>query len=102
VLLEPVMNVVTVTPDDCMGDVIGDLNSKRGRVQGVDAGAAETQKVSAQVPMSELLTYANDLNSITSGRAAYTMEFSHYEEVPANVVEKLVAERAKERGKDEE
>ncbi len=102
VLLEPVMNVETVTPDDCLGDVIGDLNSKRGKVQGMEQQAGETQKVMAQVPMSELLTYANDLNSITSGRAMYTMEFSHYEEVPGNIAQKIIEARAKERGKDEE
>lgn len=97
VLLEPIMNVETVTPDDFLGAVIGDLNSKRGRVQGVESQAGGNQKVGAQVPMSEMLTYANELTSMTSGRGMYSMEFSHYEEVPAHIAQKIVENRAKQK-----
>ncbi|MBF0345744.1 MAG: elongation factor G [Nitrospirae bacterium] len=95
VLLEPTMKVEVITPDDCLGAVIGDLNSKRGRVQGVDSQVGGNQKVMAAVPMSEMLTYANQLHSITSGRGLYTMEFSHYEDVPAHISQKIIAERSK-------
>jgi len=97
VLLEPVMSVETVTPDEFLGAVIGDLNAKRGRVQGVESGPGGSQKINAQVPMSEMLTYANELTSMTSGRGMYTMEFSHYEEVPAHIAQKIIEERAKAR-----
>ncbi|MBF0337678.1 MAG: elongation factor G [Nitrospirae bacterium] len=95
VLLEPIMNVEVITPDDCLGAVIGDLNSKRGKVQGVESQAGGNQKVAAAVPMSEILTYANQLHSITSGRGLYSMEFSHYEDVPAHISQKIIAERSK-------
>lgn len=102
-LLEPMMNVETVTPDEFLGAVIGDINSKRGRVQGVEPQAGGNQKVMAQVPMSEMLSYANQLTSMTSGQGMYTMEFSHYEEAPAHIAQKIVEERAKQRaGKSED
>jgi elongation factor G len=94
-LLEPIMKVEVSTPDETLGAVVGDLNSKRGKVQGMEQQAGGTQKISAQVPMAEMLTYANQLHSLTSGRGMYTMEFSHYEEVPAHQAQKIIAERQK-------
>jgi len=89
VLLEPVVNMEISIPDDCMGDVIGDLNSRRGRVLGVDPKTG-SQVIRAQVPMAEVLKYAPDLRSITSGRGSFTMAFDHYGEVPAHLTEKVV------------
>jgi elongation factor G len=91
VLLEPIMNVSVITPDEYMGDIMGDLNSRRGRVLGMDS-KGKNQVINAQVPMSEFLTYAPDLNSITGGRGIFTMEFSHYDEVPAQISQKIVEE----------
>jgi elongation factor G len=96
-LLEPIMKVEVTTPDDTLGAVIGDLNSKRGKVQGVEPQAGGNQKITAQVPMAEMLTYANQLHSLTSGRGLYSMEFSHYEEVPAHLSQKIIAEREAEK-----
>jgi elongation factor G len=93
ILLEPMMRVEVTTPDDGLGAVIGDLNSKRGKVQGVEPQAGGNQKIMALVPMSEMLTYANQLHSLTSGRGLYSMEFSHYEEVPSHLAQKIIAER---------
>jgi elongation factor G len=93
VLLEPIMKVEVITPDDTLGAVIGDLNSKRGRVQGVEPQAGGNQKIAALVPMAEMLTYANQLHSLTSGRGLYSMEFSHYEEVPGHLSQKIITER---------
>ncbi|MGA1843432.1 MAG: elongation factor G [bacterium] len=95
-LLEPIMNVTVVVPEECMGDVIGDLNSKRGRVMGMDT-QGKNQVIKAQAPMAEMLKYMPDLKSITGGRGMYTMEFSHYDEVPAHLVEKIIAEFKKEK-----
>ncbi len=89
ILLEPIMKVTVTTPDEFMGDIMGDLNSRRGRVLGVDS-AGKNQVINANVPMAEFLTYAPDLRSMTGGRGMYTMEFSHYDEVPAQLVEKLI------------
>jgi elongation factor G len=89
VLLEPIMNMEVIVPEDCMGDVMGDLNSRRGRISGMDARGS-SQVIKAQVPMAEVLRYASDLTSLTSGRGLFSMEFSHYEEVPANISEKIV------------
>jgi elongation factor G len=97
VLLEPIMRVEVTVPEDVLGTVIGDLNSRRGKVQGVEPQAGGNQKINALVPMSEMLTYANQLQGITSGRGLYSMEFSHYEEVPGHVTQKLVAERQKQK-----
>jgi elongation factor G len=93
VLLEPIMKVEVTTPDDTLGAVIGDLNSKRGKVQGVEPQAGGNQKILSLVPMSEMLTYANQLQSMTSGRGLYSMEFSHYEEVPGHIAQKIIAEK---------
>ncbi len=91
VLLEPIMNMEISVPDECMGDVIGDLNSRRGKVLGMDT-RGHTQVIKARVPMAEVLKYAPDLRSITSGRGEFQMEFSHYEELPAHLAEKVVKE----------
>ncbi len=91
VLLEPIMNVTITTPEDFMGDIMGDLNGRRGRVLGMDS-AGRNQVIKANVPMAEFLTYAPDLRSMTGGRGIYTMEFSHYDEVPAHIAEKIVEE----------
>ena len=91
VLLEPVMDVEITVPDDSMGDVMGDLNSRRGRVQGMGP-SGDMQVIRARVPLAEVLAYAPDLNSLTGGRGTYTMEFSHYDEVPAHVAQKIVAQ----------
>jgi elongation factor G len=100
IVLEPIMKIEVVVPDDTLGAVIGDLNSKRGKVQGVEPQAGGNQKILALVPMAEMLVYANQLQSMTSGRGLYSMEFSHYEELPAHVTQKLIAER--EKHKEEE
>jgi elongation factor G len=97
IVLEPIMKIEVVVPDDTLGAVIGDLNSKRGKVQGVEPQAGGNQKILALVPMAEMLVYANQLQSMTSGRGLYSMEFSHYEELPAHITQKLIAERAKQK-----
>jgi elongation factor G len=89
VILEPIMNMEVIVPEDCMGDVMGDLNSRRGRIIGMDAKGG-SQVIKAQVPMAEVLKYASDLTSLTSGRGLFSMELSHYEEVPANLAEKII------------
>ncbi len=102
VLLEPIMKVEVTTPDDTLGAVIGDLNSKRGKVQGVEPQAGGNQKITALVPMSEMLTYANQLQSLTSGRGLYSMEFSHYEEVPGHLAQKIIAEKEAKKAEEHE
>ena len=89
-LMEPLMAIEISVPDETMGDVMGDLNSRRGRVQGMEPAGAEQQMIKAQVPLAEVLTYAPDLNSLTGGRGTYTMEFSHYDEVPAHMAQKVI------------
>jgi elongation factor G len=91
VLLEPIMALEIAVPDDCMGDIIGDLNSRRGKVLGVDPKPTG-QVIKAQVPQAEVLRYSTDLRSMTSGRGTFTMEFSHYEEVPPHLAEKIIKE----------
>ncbi len=98
VLLEPIMNVTITTPEDFMGDIMGDLNGRRGKVLGMDS-AGRKQIIKANVPMSEFLTYAPDLKSMTGGRGIYFMEFSHYEEVPAQIAEKIIEEVRKSKEK---
>jgi elongation factor G len=87
-LMEPIMNVEVVTPEDYMGDVIGDLNSRRGQIQGTDTRGI-AQAVDAMVPLANMFGYVNELRSFTQGRAQYSMQFSHYEQVPNNVAEEL-------------
>ncbi len=94
ILTEPIMKVVVVVPDDYMGDVIGDLNSRRGQIQGMDP-IAGGQQIRAFVPLSNMFGYATDLRSKTQGRGTYVMEPSHYEQVPKNIQEQIIAERGK-------
>ncbi|GAB7024283.1 elongation factor G [Salidesulfovibrio brasiliensis] len=94
VLLEPLMTVTVAVPDSFMGDVIGDLSSRRGKVLGSDSQAGVTE-VKAHVPMSEMLKYAPTLNSMTGGQGTFFMEFSHYEECPPNITEQVIAENQK-------
>jgi len=91
IILEPVMALDVSCPDECMGDVIGDLNSRRGKVLGMDR-KGQSQVIKALVPMSEILKYAPDLRSKTSGRGSFEAHFSHYEEAPPPITEKIVKE----------
>ena len=91
VIKEPIMSVEVVTPEQFMGDVIGDINSRRGRIEGMEPGAGGMQVIKAQVPLSNLFGYVTDLRSLTQGRADPTVEPSHYEEVPRGLAEELVA-----------
>jgi len=100
ILLEPIMNVEVTCPSDVAGDIIGDLNSRRGRIVGMEP-AGETAMVRAAVPMAEMLTYESSLRSMTGGRGAYAMEFSHYEEVPAFLADKVIKEAKTEKEKAE-
>ena len=95
VLLEPIMNITIRVPEDCVGDGMGDLNSRRGRVMGMDS-EAKNEVINAQVPMAEIQKYAGDLTSFTGGRGAFTLSFSHYEEVPAQLAEKIIEAARKE------
>ncbi len=87
-LLEPIMKVEVITPDDYMGDVIGDLSSRRGQVQGMDQ-RGNARLVNAMVPLAQMFGYVNTLRSMSQGRASYSMTFDHYEEVPSNVAEEI-------------
>jgi elongation factor G len=90
-LLEPIMRAEITVPDDSLGDVMGDISSRRGRVQGTES-RAHSQVVKAEVPMAEMLEYANALTSLTGGKGAFHMEFAHYDEVPAHARDKIIAE----------
>ena len=94
VLLEPVMKVVVIVPEEYMGDVIGDINSRRGQMQGMDA-IPGGQQINAFVPLSEMFGYATDMRSKTQGRGQYSMEPSHYSEIPKSVADKIIASRVK-------
>jgi elongation factor G len=100
ILLEPIMNVEVTGPSETAGDVIGDLNSRRGRIVGMEP-TGETAAVRAQAPMAEMLSYEPSLRSLTGGRGAYSMEFSHYEELPAFLADKLIKEVKAEKEKAE-
>ncbi len=95
VLLEPIMRMEVVVPEENMGDVIGDINSRRGRVLGVDS-RGNNQFVKALVPMAEILKYDPDLRSMTGGRGSFSLEFDHYEEVPAHLSEKITQAQKQE------
>lgn len=97
VLLEPIMNMKITVPDENMGDVIGDMNSRRGKVVGVEP-KANSQIIRTAVPMTEVLAYSNDLRSMTSDRGLFSMEFSHYEEVPSHLMQKIITEAATAKG----
>jgi elongation factor G len=90
ILLEPIMNVEVSTPDDFMGDVMGDLSSRRGKLGGMEQ-RGNSQIIRAQVPLSEMFGYATDLRSRTQGRATYTMQFDSYQQMPSNVQEEIVS-----------
>ncbi len=92
VILEPIFKVEVVTPEDYMGDVMGDINSRRGRIEGMEARVGGAQAVHAMVPLSEMFGYSTDLRSATQGRATYTMIFDHYEEVPSSIAKKIMEE----------
>ena len=94
VIMEPVMKVVVNVPEDYMGDVMGDLNSRRGQIQGMEARTG-AQEITAHVPLSEMFGYATDLRSKTQGRGQYSMEPSHFEELPKSIAEKIIKERSK-------
>jgi elongation factor G len=91
-LLEPVMDVEVTTPEEYMGDVIGDLNARRGKVEGMSQ-RGNSQVIKAQVPMSEMFGYATDLRSKTQGRATYSMQFNSYQDVPDSIADEIVAHR---------
>lgn len=91
ILLEPIMNITVTVPEECMGDVMGDLNSRRAKIEGMNA-RGKYQELKAQVPLAEILTYAATLTSITSARGTFTMSFSHLDPVPFNLQEKIVEE----------
>ncbi len=95
ILLEPIMKMEVVVPSECVGDVMGDLNSKRGKILGIDA-QEDTQIIRVEVPMSSVLNYAPDITSLTGGRGIFTMEFSHYDDVPEHLTGKIVEQAQKE------
>jgi elongation factor G len=97
VLLEPIMKVEVLTPEQNMGDVVGDLNKRRGMIEGMDTRAG-SQVIKAKVPLSEMFGYVTTLRTITSGRATSTMEFSHYSEAPKSTSDEVIA---KAKGKTE-
>jgi elongation factor G len=97
VLLEPIMQVEVTTPDDVVGDVVGDLNAKRARIQGIEPKGDGTTQIRAQVPMAEMLRYASDLRAITGGRGSFEMSFSHYEEAPPHVAQKVIEEAQRQK-----
>jgi len=101
ILLEPIMNVEIIAPTQFMGDLMGNLSGRRGRPQGSEQ-IGEMISIKAQVPMAEMLTYQNDLNSITGGQGSFSMEFDHYEEVPAQIAEKVIATHKKKHEEEEE
>jgi elongation factor G len=100
VILEPIVIVRITVPESNMGDVIGDLSSRRGQVQGTEALAGRAI-VTAKVPLAEVQRYSNDLRSFTQGRGVYTMEFSHYQPVPAQIAEDIIARSKKEQEEEE-
>jgi elongation factor G len=93
VLLEPTMKVEVTTPEEWMGDVVGDLNRRRGMIEGMEEGVAGIKIVRAKVPLSEMFGYATDLRSATQGRASYSMEFFNYSEAPNNVAQAIIETR---------
>ena len=96
VLLEPIMELEAIVPDEAVGAVNGDLNSRRGRLHGMEPRGGMTS-IKAEVPMSEILTYSQSLTSLTGGRGDYHMHFLRYEEVPSHIAQKLISETRKER-----
>jgi elongation factor G len=101
VMLEPIMNVRVIVPETNMGDIMGDLNTRRARVQGMDNEKGRSV-VTAKVPLAEIQRYTTDLRSITGGRGVFSMEFSHYEVVPAHVAQDVIDAREKELADEKE
>jgi elongation factor G len=101
VLIEPVMNVEVTVPEDCLGDVMGDFNSRRGRIMGIDS-EGKLQIVKAQCPLSEMFRYAIILRSMTSGRGSFSMQYAHYEEVPGEIARKVIEAAEQEKEEEEE
>jgi elongation factor G len=95
VLLEPIMKVVVITPEDFMGDVIGDLNSKRGRVESMEDLNPGIKEITAFVPLGEMFGYTTNLRSMTQGRASSSMELDHYQDVPPNVAQNIISKAGK-------
>jgi elongation factor G len=93
VIMEPVMAVEVVTPEEYMGEIIGDITSRRGRIQSMEA-RGNAQVIACKVPLSEMFGYATDLRSLSQGRSSYSMQFSAYEQAPKNVSEEIVAKAA--------
>ncbi|MHC4708485.1 MAG: elongation factor G, partial [Planctomycetota bacterium] len=100
VLLEPIVDMEITVPSENMGDITGDLASKRGRVQGQDVLAGNIIVIKAQVPLAEVKQYNSQLKSVTGGRGSYSMSLSHYEPVPSNVQQQIVAQYAKKKEAD--
>ncbi len=100
ILLEPVMHVEIVVPDTYMGDIMGDMNKRRGRILGMNPGEKGTQRVVAEAPMAEMFKYATDLRSMTQARGQFTMNFDRYEELPIHLADKIIAEAVKEKEDD--
>lgn len=94
VILEPVMKLVVVTPESFMGDVIGDLNSKRGRIESMEDLQSGVKEITAFVPLGEMFGYTTNLRSMTQGRASSSMELDHYGEVPPNIAEAIIAKKS--------
>lgn len=101
VLLEPIMDVEVIVPDDSMGSITGDINSRRGRIMGIEQKGSN-QVVKAQIPLAEILKYGSELRSLTGGRGSYSMKFSHYEEVPHKIAQTIIAQSQKAKGEGEE
>ena len=97
ILLEPIMRLEILVPEEYMGDVMGDMNKRRGRILGMEPQADGNQLVIAEAPQAELFEYAIDLRSMTQARGSFTMEFVRYEEVPANIAEKIIEEAKAEK-----
>ena len=102
VLLEPIMRVEVYIPDSYMGDIIGDLNKRRGRILGMNPHEDGLQQVVAEVPMAEMFKYAIDLRSMTQGRGYFKQTFERYEEVPANIAQKVIEEARKTMSDEED
>ncbi len=94
-ILEPYVNMAVTVPDEFLGSITGDLNSRRGRIMGMEGGTGGTQTINVQVPLAEVAQYNTQLRSITGGQGSYTMELSHYEPVPANVQQHIIEAAAK-------
>ena len=97
VILEPMMSAEMITPENFMGDVVGDINRRRGRVKSMEMRHG-AQVISAFVPLSEMFGYATELRSMTQGRASYSMQFDHYEQLPNNLAEEIIAKHAGKQG----